>query len=32
MPWKETNAMDQRVQFIGDWLSGRYSKTELCTW
>lgn len=30
MSWKETSAMDQRVQFIGDWLSGRYSKTDLC--
>lgn len=30
MPWKETSAMDQRIQFIGDWLSGRYSKTDLC--
>lgn len=30
MPWKETCAMDQRVQFIGDWLSGRFTKTDLC--
>jgi transposase InsO family protein len=30
MPWKETCAMDQRVPFIGDWLSGPYSKTDLC--
>jgi transposase InsO family protein len=30
MPWIETNAMDQRLQFIGDWLSGQYTKTELC--
>jgi putative transposase len=30
MPWIETNAMDQRIQFIGDWLSGQYTKTELC--
>lgn len=30
MPWKETCAMDQRVQFIGDWLSGQYSKIDLC--
>lgn len=30
MPWKETSAMNQRVQFIGDWLSGELSKTELC--
>jgi transposase InsO family protein len=30
MPWIETNEMDQRIQFIGDWLSGQYTKTELC--
>ena len=30
MPWKETCAMDQRVQFVGDWLSGEYTKSELC--
>ena len=30
MPWKETCAMDQRVQLIGDWLSGQYSKSDLC--
>ena len=30
MPWKETSAMDQRVQLIGDWLSGEYTKRELC--
>jgi len=30
MPWKETCAMDQLIQFIRDWLSGDYMKTELC--
>ncbi len=30
MPWKETCAMDQRVRFIGDWLSGQYTKSDLC--
>ncbi len=30
MPWKETCAMDQRVRFIADWLSGDFTKTELC--
>lgn len=30
MPWKETCAMDQRVQFIADWLSGAYTKSALC--
>lgn len=30
MGWRTTTAMDQRVQFIGDWLRGRYRKAELC--
>lgn len=30
MPWKETCAMDQRVRFIGDWLRGEFSKSDLC--
>ena len=30
MPWKETSTMDQRIQFIADYLSGRYSKKALC--
>ena len=30
MPWKQTSAMDQRVQFIADWLSDERSKIELC--
>ncbi len=30
MPWKETSAMDQRIQLISDWLSGDYGKSELC--
>jgi putative transposase len=29
MPWKETSAMDQRIQLIGDWLSGEYTKRDL---
>ncbi len=29
MPWKETCAMDQKVQMIGDWLSDEYGVTEL---
>lgn len=29
MPWKETSAMDQRTQLIGDWLSGAYTKAQL---
>lgn len=31
MPWEQTSAMDQRVQFIADWLNGEYFKVELCT-
>ena len=30
MPWRESCAMDERVRFIADWLSGEVSKTELC--
>src|SRR5262245_50658221 len=30
MPWKETSAMDQSIQLMGDWLSGDYRKSELC--
>ncbi len=30
MPWKETSAMDRRIQLIADWLSGEYTKRELC--
>lgn len=30
MPWKETSAMNERVRFVGDWLSGRYTKSALC--
>ncbi|MDH2998708.1 integrase [Pasteurellaceae bacterium LFhippo2] len=29
MPWKETNAMEQRTLLIKAWLSQRYTKTEL---
>ena len=29
MPWKETCAMDQRMQLIGDWLKGEFSITDL---
>jgi transposase len=29
MPWKETCAMDQRMQLIGDWLRREFSITEL---
>ena len=30
MPWKETNIMQQRIQFIQAWLTRRYTKVELC--
>lgn len=30
MPWKETCVMNQRLQFISDWLSGAYTVTGLC--
>ena len=29
MPRKETCAMNQKMQLIGDWLSGEYSVMEL---
>lgn len=30
MPWKETCVMNQRIQFISDWLSETYTVTSLC--
>ena len=30
MPWKEWKIMDQREQFIRDYLSGDYAKGTLC--
>jgi putative transposase len=30
MPWKETDAMEQRVQFIRDWLARTHRVSELC--
>lgn len=30
MPWEQSSVMDQRVQFIADWLSDDYLKVELC--
>ena len=29
MPWEQTSAMDERVQFIADWLSDDYTKMDL---
>jgi putative transposase len=30
MPWKESETMDQRLQFVTDALSDRFTMTELC--
>ena len=30
MPWSRTSPMDQRTQFIADYLRGTLSVTELC--
>ena len=30
MPWSERCVMDERVRFVGEWLGGEVSKTELC--
>ena len=30
MPWKEYKLMDQKLLFIGDYLRGYFSVTELC--
>jgi len=30
MPWKDTTAMEQKVEFICEWLSEQYTITELC--
>ena len=30
MPWKDTTTMEQKVEFICEWLSGNYKITELC--
>ncbi|MEN8123467.1 MAG: IS481 family transposase [Bacteroidota bacterium] len=30
MPWKETTTMNQKGEFICEWLSGQYTITELC--
>lgn len=30
MPWRESCAMDERIRFISDELSGEWSMTELC--
>jgi len=30
MPWKETKPMDQKTQFISDYIRDYYNFTELC--
>jgi putative transposase len=30
MPWSETNAMEQRIQFIRDWLERTHRVSDLC--
>jgi putative transposase len=30
MPWNETNAMEQRIQFIRDWLDRKHTVIDLC--
>ena len=30
MPWKETTTMEQKIEFICEWNSQKYSISELC--
>jgi len=30
MPWKERTAMEQKIEFICEWRTGKYTITELC--
>ena len=30
MPWKDKITMDQKIEFICEWLSGKYTISELC--
>ena len=30
MPWKETTTMEQKVEFISEWLTQNFTITELC--
>ena len=30
MPWKETTIMEQKIEFINEWCSSRFTITELC--
>ena len=30
MPWKDKTTMEQKIEFICEWLSGKYTISELC--
>lgn len=30
MPWKESTTMEQKIEFICEWRTGKYTITELC--
>jgi transposase len=30
MPWKESTIMEQKIEFICEWRTGKYTITELC--
>lgn len=30
MPWRDTTKMEQKIEFINEWRSGRFTITELC--
>jgi hypothetical protein len=30
MPWKESAIMEQKIEFICDWRTGKHTITELC--
>jgi len=30
MPWKETTAMNQKIEFVCEWRTGKFTITELC--
>lgn len=30
MPWKETTTMEQKIEFICEWRTGKYTITEMC--
>lgn len=30
MPWKDTTIMEQKIEFICEWRTGKHTITELC--